>query len=125
VRTPHMRFVAHDVRIHQAVRKKNHQQESTVYSVSTSRTPTRKSPRLHIDDDDDDEVQEVPLPQKVIDLIDLTGEDGAAESTVNIGTLPVPFATTAPTQRRGQPRLHRADTSAEESGTERDDTQRV
>ena len=123
VRTPHQRCVAHDVQIHQAALKKAHQQDSTISTVTTSRTPTRKSPRLHIEDDD--EVQEVPPPPKVIDLIDLTSEVGAAESTENIGNLPVPVTSTATTRRRGRPRLHQVETRAEESGTERDDTERT
>jgi hypothetical protein len=88
-----------------------------------SRTPTRKSPRLNINDDD--EVQEVLPTKKVIDLIDLTSKDGTAEPTVNIGTLPVTVTTTATTQRRGRPRLNRPETSTEERRTERDDTQRM
>jgi hypothetical protein len=123
VRTPHKRCVAHDVRIHQAAMKKAHQQDSTISTVTTSRTTTRNSPRLYIEDND--EVQEVPLPPKVIDLIDLTSEDGAAESTANIGNLPVPVTSTATTQKRGRPRLHQVETRAEESGTERDDTERM
>jgi hypothetical protein len=63
-----------------------------------SRMPTRKSPRLRFDDDD--EVQEVSLPQKVIDLIDLASKNGAAESTVNFGTLPEPVTTTTTKRRR-------------------------
>ena len=115
--------MAHDVRTHQAALKRELQQDSTASTVTTSRTPTRKSPRLHIDEDD--EVQEVPPPPKVIELVDLTSEDGAADSTMNMGNLQEPVATTAPTRRRGRLRLHRAETSAEESGTERDDTQRM
>ena len=122
VRTPHKRCVAHDVRIHQAALKKAHQQDSTISTVTTSRTLTRKSPRLHIEDDD--EVQEVSPPPKVIDLIDLTSEHGAAESTTNTGTLPGHITTTVTTRRRGRPRLHRADTSTEEGGAKRDDIQR-
>jgi hypothetical protein len=123
VRTPHKRCVAHDVRIHQAALKKAHQQDSNISMVTTSRTSTRKSPRLHIEDDD--EVQEVPTPPKVIDLIDLTSEDGAAESNAHIGNLPVPVTSTATAQRRGRPRLHQVKTRAEESGTERDDSERM
>ena len=123
VRTPHRRCVAHDVRIHQATSKMAQQKESTISSVTTSRAPTRKSPRLHLEEED--EVQEVPPPPKVIDLIDLTSEPGAIESTANTGTLLAPVTTTAPTRRRGRPRLHRNDTSTEEGGTERDDTQHM
>ena len=123
VRTPHRRCVAHDVRIHQAALKMAQQQDSTISSITTSRAPTRKSPRLHIEEED--EVQEVPPLPKVIDLIDLTSEPGATESTANTGTLIAPATTTAPTRRRGRPRLHRYDTRTEEGGTERDDTQRM
>ena len=97
------------------------QKESTISSITTSRAPTRKSPRLHLDEDD--EVQEVPPPPKVIDLIDLTSEPQGTESTA--GTLSAPVATTATTRRRGRPRLHRSDTSTEEGGTECDDTQHM
>jgi hypothetical protein len=79
--------------------------------------------RLHFEDDD--EVQEVPPPPKVIDLIDLTSEHGASESTVNTGTLPVPVTTTATTRRMGRPRLHRTDTSTEEGAMKRDDIQHM
>ena len=123
VRTPHKRCVAHDVRIHQAALKKAHQKDNIISTVTTSRTLTRKSPRLHIEDDD--EVQEIAPPPKVIDLIDLTSEHRAAESTANTGTLLAPATTTATTRRRGRPRLHRSDTSTEEGGTERDDTQHM
>jgi hypothetical protein len=98
--------------------KQHYQQDSTISSVTTSRTPTRKPPRLHIEDDD--EVQEVPPPSKVIELIDLTSEDAAADSNANIGNLPV----LATTRTRGRPRLHQVKTRAEKSGTERDDTKR-
>ena len=108
------------------------QQDSTISSITTSRAPTRKSPRLHLEEED--EVQEVPSQPKVIDPIDLTNEPGATESTANTGTLLAPVTTTAPTRRRGRPRLHRNDgrprlhrndTSTEEGGTERDDTQHM
>ena len=99
------------------------QQDSTISSITTSRAPTRKSPRLHIVEED--EVQEVPPPPKVIDLIDLTSEPEGTESTANTGTLLAPVSTTAPTRRRGRPRLHRNDTSTEKDGTERDDTQHM
>ena len=112
-----------DVRIHQAALKRELQQDSTASTVTTSRTPTRKSPRLHIDEDD--EVQEVPPPPKVIELVDLTSEDGAVNTTMTLKTSTEPVATTAPTRRRGRPRLHRADTSTDQSGTECDDTQRM
>ena len=123
VHTPHRRCVANDVRIHQVALKRELQQDSTALTVTTSRTPTRKSPRLHIDEDD--EVQEVPPPPKVIELVDLTSKDESADSTMNMETLTEPVATTAPTQRRRRPRLHRAETSADESGTVRDDTQHM
>ena len=122
VRTPHRRCVANDVRLHQAALKREIQQDTTS-TVTTSRTPTRKSPRLHIDEDD--EVQEVPPPPKVIELVDLTSADGAVHTTVTMETSTAPVPTTAPTRRRGRPRLHRADTSTDQSGTERDDTQRM
>jgi hypothetical protein len=123
VRTPHRRCVAHDVRIHQAAIKKAQQQDSFISSNKSSRAPKRKSPRLHIEDND--EVQEVPPPPKVINLIDLTGEPGATEYMANTGTLLAPVTTTATTRRRGRPRLHRYDNSTEEGGTERDDTQHM
>ena len=115
--------MAHDVRIQQATLKMAQQQDSTTSSITTSRAPTRKSPRLHLEEED--EVQEVPPPPKVIDLIDLTNEHEATESNANTGTLQAPATTTAPTRRRGRPRLHRNDTSTEEDGTERDDTQHM
>ena len=124
VRTPHRRCVAHDVRIHQAALKMAQQQDSTTSSITTSRAPTRKSPRLHLEEEED-EVQEVPPPPKVIDLIDLTSEPEGTESTANTGTFSAPVATTTPARRRGRPRLHRNDTSTEEDGTERDDTQHM
>jgi hypothetical protein len=123
VRTPHRRCVAHDVRIHQAAIKKAQQQESIISTATTSMAPTRKSPRFHIEEDD--EVQEVPPPPKVMHLIDLTSEHGAAEVTENTETLPVPVTTTTAKRRRGRPRLHQAETRAEGSGTERDDTERM
>jgi hypothetical protein len=121
VRTPHKRCEAHDVLIHQAAMKKAHHQDGTITLVTTSRTPTRKSPRLYIEDDD--EVQEVPPPPKVIHSIDLTSEDRAAQCTANIKNLPVPVTSTATSQRCGRPRLHQVETRAAESGTERDDTE--
>ena len=101
VRTPHRRCVAHDVRIHQATLKMAQQQDSTISSITTSRAPTRKSPRLHIEEED--EVQEVPPSPKAIDLIDLTSEPEGTESTANTGTFSAPVATTTPTRRRGRP----------------------
>ena len=71
------------------------QQDSIILSNTTSRVPTRKSPRLHIEEDD--EVEEVPPPPKVIDLIDLTREPGAIESAANTGTLLAHVTTTATT----------------------------
>jgi hypothetical protein len=115
--------VAHDVRIHQAAMKKAQQQDSIISSITMSRAPTKKSPRFHIEVED--EIQEVPPPPKVIDLIDLTSEPGATESTANTGILLAPVTTTATTRRRGRPRLHRTDTSTEEGGTERDDIQHM
>ena len=115
--------VRHDVRIQQAELKKEQQQDSNASTVSTSRTPTRKSPRLYIEDDD--EVQEVLPPPKVIHLIDLTSKDGAAETTADVGNLPVPVTSTATARKRGRPRLHQVEIRAEESGTERDDTKRI
>ena len=114
--------MANDVRLHQAALKREVQQD-VASTVTTSRTPTRKSPRLHIDEDD--EVQEVPPPPKVIEFVDLTSADGAVNTTVTMEKSTEPVATTAPTRRRGRPRLHRADTSTDQSGTERDDTQRM
>ena len=99
------------------------QQDSIISSNTTSRAPKRKSPRLHIEDDD--EVQEVPPPPKVIDFIDLTSEPQGTESTANTGTLSAPVATTATTRRRGRPRLQRNDTCTEKGGTELDDTQHM
>ena len=115
--------MAHDVRIHQAALKKENQQESTASTVTTTRAATKKFPRLHIENGD--EVQEAPPPQKFYDIIDLTSEDGAAVSTMNIGTPTAPVANTPTTRRRGRPRLHRAETSDKDGGTERDDTQRM
>ena len=67
----------------------------------------------YVDMYEDDEVQEVPPTPKVIELVDLTSADGAVNTTVTMEKSTEPVATTAPTRRRGRPRLHRADTSTD------------